>query len=267
MAIECTRAALIQASNAEPADSPLEQIKQAMIDKHIALIARGRGQGRPGVLPAGDLLRPLLLRRAGRPLVRADRADSRRADRSSSCRSSRRSTGMVMVVPIYEVRDAGRLLQHRRGDRRPTATYLGKYRKHHIPHCHPGFWEKFYFKPGNLGYPVFETRVRPDRRVHLLRPPLPRGRPRARAERRGDRLQPLGHRGRAERVPVEARAARARGGEPVLRRRHQPRRHARRRGTSASSTARATSAIRAARSSPRRRATRTRWSSPISIST
>ncbi|MEM7396502.1 MAG: nitrilase-related carbon-nitrogen hydrolase, partial [Verrucomicrobiota bacterium] len=38
-------------------------------------------------------------------------------------------------------------------------TYLGKYRKNHIPHCSPGFWEKFYFRPGNLGYPVFETAV------------------------------------------------------------------------------------------------------------
>ena len=36
-------------------------------------------------------------------------------------------------------------------------TYLGKYRKNHIPHT-SGFWEKFFFKPGNLGYPVFETR-------------------------------------------------------------------------------------------------------------
>jgi len=36
-------------------------------------------------------------------------------------------------------------------------TYLGKYRKNHIPHCLPGFWEKFYFRPGNLGYPVFQT--------------------------------------------------------------------------------------------------------------
>jgi N-carbamoylputrescine amidase len=35
--------------------------------------------------------------------------------------------------------------------------YLGKFRKIHIPHCKPGFWEKFYFKPGNLGFPVFET--------------------------------------------------------------------------------------------------------------
>jgi N-carbamoylputrescine amidase len=37
-------------------------------------------------------------------------------------------------------------------------TYLGKYRKTHIPHV-SGFWEKFYFRPGNLGYPVFDTAV------------------------------------------------------------------------------------------------------------
>jgi len=36
-------------------------------------------------------------------------------------------------------------------------TLLGKFRKIHIPHLDPGFWEKFYFRPGNLGYPVFET--------------------------------------------------------------------------------------------------------------
>src|SRR5918911_48442 len=35
--------------------------------------------------------------------------------------------------------------------------YLGKYRKNHIPHVNPGFWEKFYFRPGNLGYPCFDT--------------------------------------------------------------------------------------------------------------
>ena len=35
-------------------------------------------------------------------------------------------------------------------------TYLGKYRKNHIPQT-SGFWEKYFFKPGNGGYPVFET--------------------------------------------------------------------------------------------------------------
>src|SRR6266849_5987723 len=36
-------------------------------------------------------------------------------------------------------------------------SYLGKYRKNHIPHT-SGFWEKYFFKPGNMGYPVFQTR-------------------------------------------------------------------------------------------------------------
>src|SRR6202021_2547742 len=41
----------------------------------------------------------------------------------------------------------------------PTITHMQKIaNKHQIPHCHPGFWEKFYFTPGNAGYPVFETR-------------------------------------------------------------------------------------------------------------
>src|SRR5205085_1064574 len=37
-------------------------------------------------------------------------------------------------------------------------TFLGKHRKNHIPQV-KGFWEKFYFRPGNLGYPVFDTAV------------------------------------------------------------------------------------------------------------
>src|SRR5215475_4604453 len=37
-------------------------------------------------------------------------------------------------------------------------TFLGKHRKNHIPQV-KGFWEKYYFRPGNLGYPVFDTAV------------------------------------------------------------------------------------------------------------
>jgi len=33
---------------------------------------------------------------------------------------------------------------------------LGKYRKSHIP-LNSGFQEKYYFRPGNSGYPVIET--------------------------------------------------------------------------------------------------------------
>jgi N-carbamoylputrescine amidase len=64
---------------------------------------------------------------------------------------------LVTVLPIYEVANLGEYYN--------TAvvidadgTVLGRYRKHHIPNL-PQFWEKFYFRPGNLGYPVFNTAV------------------------------------------------------------------------------------------------------------
>ncbi|GAC1603016.1 MAG: apolipoprotein acyltransferase [Acidimicrobiales bacterium] len=65
--------------------------------------------------------------------------------------------GMVLVLPMYEVAQIGTYFN--------TAAvidadgkYLGKYRKHHIPQV-KGFWEKFYFRPGTGGYPVFDTAV------------------------------------------------------------------------------------------------------------
>jgi len=65
--------------------------------------------------------------------------------------------GIVLIVPVYEVEMTG-VYYNTAAVIDADGRYLGKYRKHHIPHCHPGFWEKFYFTPGNAGYPVFETR-------------------------------------------------------------------------------------------------------------
>ena len=64
---------------------------------------------------------------------------------------------MVLIVPVYEVEMTG-VYYNTAAVIDADGRYLGKYRKHHIPHCHPGFWEKFYFTPGNSGYPVFPTR-------------------------------------------------------------------------------------------------------------
>jgi len=63
----------------------------------------------------------------------------------------------VMVVPVYEKEMTG-LFYNTAAVFDADGRYLGKYRKHHIPQVNPGFWEKFYFTPGNAGYPVFETR-------------------------------------------------------------------------------------------------------------
>jgi beta-ureidopropionase len=68
-----------------------------------------------------------------------------------------RETGMVLVVPIFEKEDDG-VFYNTASVIDADGTYLGKYRKHHIPQV-KGFWEKFYFRPGNLGYPVFDTAV------------------------------------------------------------------------------------------------------------
>jgi beta-ureidopropionase len=64
---------------------------------------------------------------------------------------------MAIVVPLYEEDGAG-IYYNTAAVVDADGSYLGKYRKNHIPHCAPGFWEKFYFRPGNLGYPVFKTR-------------------------------------------------------------------------------------------------------------
>ena len=65
--------------------------------------------------------------------------------------------GLVIVLPVYEQEQPG-VLYNTAAVIDADGTYLGKYRKHHIPQL-PGFWEKFYFRPGNSGYPVFDTAV------------------------------------------------------------------------------------------------------------
>lgn len=64
---------------------------------------------------------------------------------------------MVLVVPMYERAQVG-VYYNTAAVIDADGNYLGKYRKTHIPHVN-GFWEKFYFRPGNLGYPVFDTAV------------------------------------------------------------------------------------------------------------
>ncbi|KRC35383.1 MULTISPECIES: nitrilase-related carbon-nitrogen hydrolase [Oerskovia] len=68
-----------------------------------------------------------------------------------------RELGIVIVLPVYELEQPG-ILYNTAAVIDADGSYLGKYRKTHIPHL-PGFWEKFYFRPGNLGYPVFDTAV------------------------------------------------------------------------------------------------------------
>jgi beta-ureidopropionase len=62
---------------------------------------------------------------------------------------------MVIVVPIYEEEITG-IYYNCAAVIDADGGFLGKYRKTHIPQV-AGFWEKFFFKPGNSGWPVFQT--------------------------------------------------------------------------------------------------------------
>jgi N-carbamoylputrescine amidase len=64
--------------------------------------------------------------------------------------------GVVLIVPIYEEAMAG-VYFNTVVVFDTDGKYLGKYRKNHIPDG-PQYHEKFYFTPGDMGYPIFETK-------------------------------------------------------------------------------------------------------------
>lgn len=151
-----TRAALIQATNALPDADDIAQIKQANIDKHVELI-REAAEKNAQVCCLQELFYG--------PYFPAEQ-DTRWYELAEPIpdgptitlmKKLAKQHRMVLVVPIYEQEMPG-VLYNAAAVIDDEGNYLGKYRKHHIPHLHPGFWEKFYFKPGNAGYPVFNTR-------------------------------------------------------------------------------------------------------------
>jgi N-carbamoylputrescine amidase len=151
------RGGLIQATLSEPGDSPVEKIKKSMMDKHVALIEQAAGKG-VQVLCLQELFYG--------PYFCCDQnikwyeLVERIPDGPTTklmCQLARKHN-MVLVVPIYE-EDLPGVYYNSAAVIDADGEYMGRYRKNHIPHCAPGFWEKFFFRPGNLGYPVFETQV------------------------------------------------------------------------------------------------------------
>ncbi|MDZ7644903.1 MAG: nitrilase-related carbon-nitrogen hydrolase [Woeseiaceae bacterium] len=140
---------------------------------------------------------------------------------TSLMREQAKKHGMVIVVPIYEEAMPG-VYYNTAAVIDADGSYLGKYRKTHIPQVDPGFYEKFFFKPGDLGYPVFETAfVRLGVYICYDRH-FPEGW-RALALNGAEYIgQPVGNGSRTQQVPVGAGAARLGGGQRRLHRRDQP---------------------------------------------
>ncbi len=155
--------------------------KESMLDKHEQFARDAAAAGRAGHLLPGALLRPLLRHHPGPEVLRATPSRPTARSCSASPRSPRNSS-MVMILPIYEEEHARRLLQHRGRRRR---------RRHdprQVPQAPPPaprqVLGEVLLPPRQPRLPRLRDRGRQDRRLHLLRPALPRGLARTRPQRR-----------------------------------------------------------------------------------
>src|ERR1700761_5187682 len=148
------RCSLIQAANVEAADRPLDQIKKAMVDKRVGYIQQAAAAGAQIVCLQEIFYGPYFCAEQSTrwydftepvpdgPTIRL-------------MQDVARENHVALIVPIYE-REQDGVYYNTAAIIHNDGSFLGKYRKTHIPHVAPGFWEKFYFRPGNLGYPVFD---------------------------------------------------------------------------------------------------------------
>jgi N-carbamoylputrescine amidase len=146
---------LIQASNACSIDKPIENIKQANIEKNLKFIDEAAKQGVQITCMQEVFTTPYF---CAEQEPRWYEAVEKIPDGPTVrlMQEVAKKHGMVLIVPIYEEEITG-VYYNTAAVIDADGKYLGKYRKNHIPHTKPGFWEKYYFKPGNLGYPTFET--------------------------------------------------------------------------------------------------------------
>jgi len=151
------RGALIQATLCEPATSAVEKIKRAMIDKHVAMIAKAADQGAQVACLQELFYGPYFCAEQQTKWYDLVERIPDGPTTKLMCDLAKKHH-MVLVVPIYEEEMSG-VYYNTASVIDADGTYLGKFRKMHIPQVNPGFWEKFYFRPGNLGYPVFDTAI------------------------------------------------------------------------------------------------------------
>ncbi|MBA3547519.1 MAG: acyltransferase [Nannocystis sp.] len=148
------RCGLIQCANPVNDETvSVAKIQQAMLDKHIPFIEAAAARG-VQILCLQEIFNgPYFCPSQDRRWYAA--AEAIPGPTTHLMAELAKKHGMAIVVPLYE--------EHMRGVYYNTAAvidadgkYLGKYRKQHIPQT-SGFWEKYFFRPGDGGYPVFRT--------------------------------------------------------------------------------------------------------------
>ena len=151
---------LIQAHNDVDGNEPVEKHKITAIEKHVGLIREAKHRGAQIVCLQEIFYGPYFCTEQTTKWYGAVEAIPDGPTTRLMCDLAE-ELGVVLVIPIYEEDFAG-VYYNTAAVIDADGTYLGKYRKHHIPQVQAGpagcgFWEKYYFRPGNLGYPVFET--------------------------------------------------------------------------------------------------------------
>ena len=149
------RCGLIQAKNVLGPEAGLLKVKKAMIDKHVKLIAEAAAKGTRILCLQEIFYGPYFCAEQETKWYHFTEPVPDGPTVKLMQKLAKKHK-MVIIVPIYEVEQSG-IYYNTAAVIDADGKFLGKYRKNHIPHTKPGFWEKFYFKPGNLGYPVFET--------------------------------------------------------------------------------------------------------------
>src|SRR3954469_12346459 len=150
------KAGLIQATHACSTDETLDRIREANVAKHVDLIEQAAKDGVQILCMQEIFTGPYF---CAEQTTRWYDFTEKIPDGPTTQLMMKlaKKHKMVIVVPLYEEDTTG-VYYNTAAVIDAAGKYLGKYRKNHIPHTAPGFWEKYYFRPGNMGYAVFETR-------------------------------------------------------------------------------------------------------------
>ncbi len=152
---------LIQAHHDVHGDEPVEVHKRVSIEKHVKMIREAAQRGAKIISLQELFYGPYFCSEQNTKWYGATELVPD-GPTTRLMQDLARELGVVLVIPLYE-REMSGMYYNTAVVIDADGTVLGKYRKHHIPQVAAGpapcgFWEKYYFKPGNSGYPTFQTK-------------------------------------------------------------------------------------------------------------
>ncbi|HZG15221.1 MAG TPA: nitrilase-related carbon-nitrogen hydrolase [Candidatus Bathyarchaeia archaeon] len=151
---------LIQAIHEVHGDEPVQVHKEKSIEKHVRLVREAAEKGAKIICLQEIFYGPYFCAEQNTKWYESAE-EVPNGPTIQLFQELAKELGTVIILPVYEKAGIG-IYYNTAAVIDADGTYLGKYRKNHIPHVAAGgngcgFWEKYYFKPGNLGYPVFDT--------------------------------------------------------------------------------------------------------------